>query len=128
MDIVNILRDKILYSVSQLVDERNFKQPINSNNIVVERPKKQHQGDYSTNAALVLGKVLSSNSRDLGEIISLKLSDGDLISNVSIDGPGFLNITINSKFWDRLIYEINSSNNRYGKVSLGGRKKVNLEF
>ena len=108
MDIVNILRDKILNSVNQLVDERNFKQPINMNNIVVERPKKQHHGDYSTNAAMVLGKALSSNPRDLGEIISLKLVDGELISNVSLDGPGFLNITINSKFWDKLIYEISS--------------------
>ena len=128
MDIVNILRDKILNSVNQLVDERNLKQPINMNNIVVERPKKQHQGDYSTNAAMVLGKALSSNPRDLGEIISLKLRDSELISNVSLDGPGFLNITINPKFWDRLIYEINSSNNRYGEESFGGGKKVNLEY
>ena len=125
MDIVNILRDKILNSVNQLVDERNFKHPININNIVVERPRKQHQGDYSTNAAMVLGKVLSYNPRDLGEIISLKLVDGDLISNVSLDGPGFLNITINSKFWDRLIYEINSSNYQYGEERFGGGKKVN---
>ncbi len=128
MDIVNILRDKILNSVNQLVDERNFKQPINMNSIVVERPKKQHHGDYSTNAAMVLGKALSSNPRDLGEIISPRLADGELISNVSLDGPGFLNITINSKFWDRLIYEISSSNDSYGEVSLGNGKKVNLEF
>ncbi|MDC3092472.1 arginine--tRNA ligase [Paracoccaceae bacterium] len=128
MDIVNILRDKILNSVKQLVDERNVKQLINMNNIVVERPKKQHQGDYSTNAAMYLGKVLSSNPRDLGEIISLKLREGELISNVSLDGPGFLNITINPKFWDRLIYEISSYNGRYGEVSFGDGKKVNLEF
>ena len=82
MDIVNILRDKILNSVNQLVDERNFKQPININNIVVERPKKQHQGDYSTNAAMVLGKALSSNPRDLGEVISHKLRDNDYIQGL----------------------------------------------
>ncbi len=128
MDIVNILRDKILKSVNQLVDERKFKQPINMNNIVVERPKKQHRGDYSTNAAMVLGKALSSNPTDLGEIISLKLANDELISNVSLDGPGFLNITINSNFWDRLIYEISSHNDRYGEISFGGGKKVNLEF
>ena len=85
MDIVNILRDKILNSVNQLVDERNLKQPINKDNIVVERPKKQHQGDYSTNAAMVLGKAISSNPRDLGEIISLKLNafSGEIFSALS---------------------------------------------
>ena len=59
MDIVNILRDKILDIVYELVEEKKFKQPLNINNIVVERPKKQHQGDYSANVAMVLGKMLS---------------------------------------------------------------------
>ena len=95
MDIVNILRDKILNSVNQLVDERNLKQPINMNNIVVERPKKKHQGDYSTNAAMVLGKVLSSNPRDLGELISLSLRDGELISNIIVNGENKRYLSLN---------------------------------
>ena len=92
MDIVNILRDKILGIVYELVEEKKLEQPLNINNIVVERPKKQHQGDYSTNAAMVLGKMFSSNPKDLGEFIKLKLSDEELIDDVSLDGPGFLNI------------------------------------
>ena len=128
MDIVNILRDKILNIVNELVEEKNFKQPININNIVVERPKRQNQGDYSTNAAMVLGKAISSSPRDLGEIIMFKLTDGELIENVSLDGPGFLNIKINSKFWDRLLVEIISNTYKYGQTSFGSGKKVNLEF
>ena len=114
MDIINILRDKILNIVRELVEDKNFKQPININNIVVERPKRQNQGDFSTNAAMVLGKALSYNPRDLGEIIIFKLIDAELINNVSLDGPGFLNITINPKFWDRLIVEIVTNTYKYG--------------
>ena len=128
MDIINILRDKILNIVSELVEDKNFKQPININNIVVERPKRQNQGDFSTNAAMVLGKALSYNPRDLGEIIILKLIDAELINNVSLDGPGFINITINPKFWDRLIVEIVTNTYKYGQISFGSGKKVNLEF
>ena len=128
MDIINILRDKILNIVSELVEDKNFKQPININNIVVERPKRQNQGDFSTNAAMVLGKALSYNPRDLGEIIIFKLIDAELINNVSLDGPGFLNITINPKFWDRLIVEIVTKTYKYGQISFGSGKKVNLEF
>ena len=128
MDIINILRDKILNIVSELVEDKNFKQPININNIVVERPKRQNQGDFSTNAAMVLGKALSYNPRDLGEIIILKLIDAELIDNVSLDGPGFINITINPKFWDRLIVEIVTNTYKYGQISFGSGKKVNLEF
>ena len=128
MDIINILRDKILNIVSELVEDENFKQPININNIVVERPKRQNQGDFSTNAAMVLGKALSYNPRDLGEIIIFKLIDAELINNVSLDGPGFLNITINPKSWDRLIVEIVTNTHKYGQISFGSGKKVNLEF
>ncbi len=128
MDIINILRDKILNIVSELVEDKNFKQPININNIVVERPKRQNQGDFSTNAAMVLGKALSYNPRDLGEIIIFKLVDAELINNVSLDGPGFLNITINPKIWDRLIVEIVTNTYKYGQISFGSGKKVNLEF
>ena len=128
MDIVNILRDKILDIVNELVEEEEFKQPINIDSIVVERPKKQHQGDYATNVAMVLGKRLSSNPKDLGELIKFRLIDQALIDDVSLDGPGFLNIKINPKFWYSLIVEINSSENRYGELSFGRGRKVNLEF
>ena len=36
MDIVNILRDKILNSVNELVEEKKIQQPINMGNVVVE--------------------------------------------------------------------------------------------
>ncbi len=128
MDIVNILRDKILDIVNELVEEKNFLQTFNINNIVVERPKKKHQGDYSTNAAMVLAKRLSSKPKDLGELIKLKLRDEELIDSVSLDGPGFMNIRINPKFWQRLIVEIMSKDKCYGKVRYGFGRKVNLEF
>ena len=114
MDIVNLLRDKILNSVNQLVEEKKFIQPLNMDNIVVERPKKQHQGDYSTNVAMVLGKAVASNPRAIGTLIKSKLEIEDIIDAVSLDGPGFLNIKINLKFWDSLIVEIMSKDNLYG--------------
>ena len=109
MDIVNILRDKILNSVNELVEEKKIQQPFKIDNVVVERPKKQHQGDYSTNVAMVLAKALSFNPRDMGELIKSKLGDGEIIDAVSLDGPGFLNIKINVKFWDSLVLEIMSN-------------------
>ena len=126
MDIVNILRDKILNSVNELVEEKKIQQPINMDNVVVERPKKQHQGDYSSNVAMVLAKALSFNPRDIGELIKSKLVDVEIIDAVTLDGPGFLNIKINLKFWDSLIFEIMSNGNHYGKDTFGGERKVSF--
>ncbi|MDC3108277.1 arginine--tRNA ligase, partial [Paracoccaceae bacterium] len=128
MDIVNILRDKILNTVNKYAEEKNLKQSINTDIIVVERPKKQHQGDYSTNVAMVLAKALSSNPRDFGELIKSSLREEEIIDAVSLDGPGFLNITINPKFWNSLILEIMSKQNLYGKGDFGQGRKANLEF
>lgn len=128
MDIVNILKDKILNCVSDLIEEKTNNISINMNSIVVERPKKQFQGDYSTNVAMILGKSFSSDPRKIGELIKLKLTDKEFIENISIDGPGFLNIKINHKIWNKLINEIQSSNELFGKINIGMDRRVNLEF
>jgi arginyl-tRNA synthetase len=128
LDIVNILRDKILNVVNEYIEEKNLKQSINSDIVVVERPKKQHQGDYSTNVAMVLAQALSSNPREIGELIRSRLREEEIIESVSLDGPGFVNITVNLKFWNLLISEIMSNNNLYGKFDFGQGRKANLEF
>ena len=128
MDIVNILRDKILNAVNEYAEKKNLKQSINTDIVVVERPKKQHQGDYSTNVAMVLAKALSSNPREVGELIRSRLREEEIVESVSLDGPGFLNITINLEFWNSLISEIMSNKNLYGKFDFGQGRKANLEF
>ncbi|MDC3076312.1 arginine--tRNA ligase, partial [Paracoccaceae bacterium] len=69
-----------------------------------------------------------SNPRDIGELISFRLREEEIIGDVSLAGPGFLNITINPIFWNGLILEIMSNENLYGKVEFGLGRKVNLEF
>jgi len=51
-------------------------------------------GDYQSNAAMTLAKQLKTNPRALAQQIVDKLAVDDLIEKVTIDGPGFLNITI----------------------------------
>jgi len=51
-------------------------------------------GDYQTNAALVLGKRLGENPRELAEKIVAQLKVGDLCEPPAIAGPGFINFTL----------------------------------
>jgi arginyl-tRNA synthetase len=51
-------------------------------------------GDYQTNAALVLGKRLGENPRELAEKIVAQLKVGDLCEPSVIAGPGFINFTL----------------------------------
>lgn len=53
-------------------------------------------GDYQSNAAMVLAKQLKTNPRALAEQIKAALQVEDLCEKITVDGPGFLNLTLSA--------------------------------
>ena len=68
--------------------------------IVVEKPKEEKFGDFSTTLAMGLAKSERRKPYEIAEILSrhLQRSD-DNIASVAIAGPGFLNITMRPTFF-----------------------------
>ena len=64
----------------------------------LEVPKNRDFGDFSTNAALVGAKQMGKNPRELANEIMPKLQELDFVENVSVAGPGFINIKIKDDF------------------------------
>ena len=64
----------------------------------LETPKNRDFGDFSTNAAMVGAKIAGKNPRELANEILPKLQELDFIENVSVAGPGFINIKIRDDF------------------------------
>ena len=64
----------------------------------LEVPKNRDFGDFSTNAAMVGAKIAGKNPRELANEIMPKLKELDFISDVSVAGPGFINIKIKDDF------------------------------
>lgn len=64
----------------------------------LEVPKNRDFGDFSTNAAMVGAKIEHKNPRELAAEITPKLQELDFIENVSVAGPGFINIKIKDDF------------------------------
>jgi len=62
--------------------------------IAVETPREASHGDFSTNAAMVLAKAAGRKPRELGERIAAALREDPLVADVSVAGPGFVNITV----------------------------------
>ena len=58
----------------------------------LEPPAVASHGDYATNAAMVLGKQLGRNPREVAEEIAQKLGTGDVIAKAEVAGPGFVNV------------------------------------
>src|SRR6266566_7475160 len=66
-------------------------------------------GDYQSNAAMGLAKILSEktgqkqNPRAIAEKIKANLELGEIASEISIAGPGFINVRLNPKWLEKQI-------------------------
>jgi len=67
----------------------------NDAKVELTRPDEQF-GDYATNVALQLAGKLHKNPREVAEALAVKIREnlGDSVSDVSVAGPGFLNIRL----------------------------------
>ena len=74
--------------------------------IAVEPPRDPSHGDVATNAAMVLAKPLGTNPRALAEIITTKLKEDADVADVSVAGPGFINIKLSVGYWQRILASI----------------------
>ncbi len=108
-------------------DDFSLTDKIDLKNIIVENPPEQFNYDLSSNAALVMAKLINENPRKIAEklkkILQNEIKD---FSNIDIAGPGFLNFQISIKTWNKIIASIIKEKKKYG--SKKKNKKYNIEF
>jgi arginyl-tRNA synthetase len=96
--------------------------------VVVEPPREASHGDMATNAAMVLAKDARRKPRDLAEAIAEKLRADDKIEKVDVAGPGFINVTLKPQVWREALRATLAAGSAYGRSTLGGGEKVNVEY
>jgi arginyl-tRNA synthetase len=101
---------------------------VDIDNICIEKPKSNINGDYSTNIAMQLVKKLNSNPREIANNIINSIEDNEIINKVEIAGAGFINFYLNKKYLLENINNIILSDENYGKSNIGNNKKVNVEY
>lgn len=98
-------------------------------NIVIEIPKDKSHGDYSSNIAMQLTKVLKRNPREIAQgIIETLDKDAGNIDHVEIAGPGFINLFLKKDAMTSIIKEVLDEKDNYGKTDHGQGVKYNIEF
>ena len=94
-----------------------------------EIPKIAEHGDLSTNIAMRLAKILKNSPRKIAEdIISNLEYNTELIENINIAGPGFINIKFNDKYYINGLENLVEKQENIGKSDIGAGKKVNVEY
>ena len=93
--------------------------------VKLTRPGSQF-GDYATNVAMQLAKPLGKNPREIAEEIGSVLRESGDFSEVTIAGPGFINLRVaGSRLFAALRDEWSDS---YGENTDGAGKTVVVEY
>jgi len=121
--------ENILKEVLQLAIEKTFDYQINISDVFIELPKDKGHGDYATNVAMQLAKILKQSPQAIATAIieNLDLEKGN-IESCETAGPGFINFIIKSDSLTSIIKTVLLENDKYGSSDFGKKEKYNLEF
>ena len=96
--------------------------------VMVEIPKDTSHGDFSTNIAMRLAKVLHKSPLVIANTLKEELAKNEHISSVEVTGPGFINIFINKGSLSGIIKEILDKNETFGSNSIKSDEKIMVEY
>lgn len=96
---------------------------------VIEIPRDKNFGDIATNIALLLAKEVGKPPREVAQNIADSLKTKSMaVASVSVDGPGFINITLTPAFWHETIRMVEKEGASFGSSSVGKGKKIQVEY
>lgn len=128
MNIFRYFEDRVEAALKALEKEGALPAGLDTSRVAVEPPRDPSHGDLSTNAAMVLAKPAGMKPRDLADRLAAKLAAEEAVTEVSVAGPGFINLRLNAGFWLARIPEMLRSGPAYGASELGAGEAVNVEY
>ena len=100
---------------------------LDESDIIIETPKDELHGNYSTNLSLILAKKLHKNPLEIANEIKNNINN-KILEKIEVAPPGFINFYLTK---DKLYEEINkiiTENKSYGKNNTGNNLKINIEY
>ncbi len=116
-----MLMDAINLSIQTVIRQLfNIEQAVH-----LSRPDSDF-GDFATNVAMQLAKPLGKNPREIAEQLAESLRQTGDYTDVSVAGPGFINLKLSSK---KLADNLQSTwSDKYGENNDGAGKTVVVEY
>jgi len=97
--------------------------------LIVEYPRDERHGDYTTNVAMTMASQTGKPPRAIAETIVRFIEDAEgIIERVEVAGPGFINFFLKEAYWHYFLREADQQGKRYGEGELGKGKRALVEF
>jgi arginyl-tRNA synthetase len=96
----------------------------------LERPKRAGQGDYATNAALLLAPALGAPPPEIASSLGAELERelGDQLARFEVAGPGFLNLFMSDAWHRSALHDVLSAGEHFGAGQVATPERVLVEF
>ena len=95
--------------------------------IEITRPKQKENGDYSSNIAMKLTKVLHDNPMNIAKKI-VDNFEFSQVTKVEIKNPGFINFFVAKDYLFDNLKKVLTEKENYGRSNIGSGQKINIEF
>jgi arginyl-tRNA synthetase len=96
--------------------------------IVLERTRDARHGDFATNVALRLAKVMRTNPGALAQAIVNALPPCPLVAKAEAAGAGFINFFLTRQAYTQELASIHARGDAYGASALGRGQRVLVAF
>jgi arginyl-tRNA synthetase len=128
MNLFAIYTKKILTILNDLISQQVLPQDSDLSRVTVDPPREAAHGDMACNAAMVLAKPANMAPRKLAELLVPLLKTMPGVADVTIAGPGFLNLTLQTHIWQEHVQTVLEAGERYGSATIGEGHPVNVEY
>jgi arginyl-tRNA synthetase len=96
--------------------------------IAIGPPRDPSHGDMTSNAAMVLATYARKNPRELASEISEALRHHPTVTDVTVAGPGFINLRLSAGAFHAILPDILRVGEAYGDSTIGNGIRVNVEY
>ena len=125
----NKLESTLQEALQKAIVKAELSNDIEASKINIEIPKDKSHGDYSSNIAMQLTRVLHRNPREIAQqIVDALDKEAGSIDQVEIAGPGFLNFFMKNDAITSIIKEVLTEKENYGASDFGKGIKYDVEF
>jgi arginyl-tRNA synthetase len=128
MNLFADIKSLVLDKIGQLRVEGYLPAGPDADNVSVEPPRDASHGDMATNAAMVLAKPAGLNPRELAGKLAALLEADARIAEVTVAGPGFINLRLAPEMWRGIIGVALAEGANFGRSTMGAGQKVNVEY
>ncbi len=124
---MSLLENTLIQDIEEIL-KKEFDYSAEAGQVMLEIPKTAENGDYASNIAMRLTKVLGKKPRDVAEVITAGLADHDMLIKCEIAGPGFINFFVKPEKLAEVLKTVRSESDQYGSSDAGQGKKILVEY